>query len=140
MNNQQYTRITYKDDDSDEEHEDDGNVLDNIVDLKQINARLQDWFAKIKSKQSHHADTLDRFTAEIHSSVFTPTVAHTLPQDHGARTKAMSTEQFDKVIDSVRDAIQAGIQPRLVTKGSSGSYFAIDRQQRVVGIFKPKKE
>ena len=141
MNNQQYTRLQYRDDSDEEEDGMDGpNVLDNIVDLKQINARLQDWFAKIKSKQSGYNKDFDRFAAEIHSSVFTPTIPPTLHESQLGVSKSMTSEQFDSVIDGVRDAINAGIQPRLVTKGSSGSYFALNKEQRIVGIFKPKNE
>lgn len=141
MNQQQYTRLgQYRDDDSDGDGEDDNNVLENIVDLKQINARLQDWFTKIKSKQAPEDKEFDRFSAEIHNSVFTPIVPSVLPHASSSDTKSMTSAQFDTVIDSVRDAITTGIQPRLVTKGSSGSYFALNKQQKIVGIFKPKNE
>lgn len=140
MNQQQYTRLGQYRDDEPENEEFDSNVLDNIVDLKQINARLQDWFAKIKTKQTSTSKDFDRFAAEIHSSVFTPTILPTLLDDSIPSTKSMTSSQFDTVIDSVRDAISAGIHPRLVTKGSSGSYFALNKQQKIVGIFKPKNE
>lgn len=140
MNQQQYTRLgQYRDDELDGE-EVDSNVLDNIVDLKQINARLQDWFAKIKTRQPGSSKDFDRFAAEIHSSVFTPRIPSTLPEESLTCTKSMTTNQFDSVIDSVREAISTGIQPRLVTKGSSGSYFALNKQHKIVGIFKPKNE
>ncbi|ORY86106.1 phosphatidylinositol 3 and 4-kinase-domain-containing protein [Protomyces lactucae-debilis] len=127
-------------DQGDEEDEEDNTVLDNIVDLKQINARLQDWFHKIKVKQSSSAKNFDRFAAEIHTSVFTPKIEPVQSSRDQSDSKSMSAADFDAVIDSVRSAISSGIQPRLVTKGSSGSYFAINRQQKVVGIFKPKNE
>lgn len=142
MNQQQYSRLgQYRDDDATSEDLD-TNVLDNIVDLKQINARLQDWFAKIKTKQSGSGSKkeFDKFAAEIHSSVFTPVILATLSDDALSTTKSMTPAQFDRVIDSVRDAISTGVHPRLVTKGSSGSYFALNRQHKVVGIFKPKNE
>lgn len=40
----------------------------------------------------------------------------------------------------VRQAIDAGIHPRLNSKGSSGSYFARDADGHTLGIFKPKDE
>lgn len=143
MSRQQYTRLgQYRDEEIDEQDED-SNMLDNIVDLKQINAHLQDWFTKIKLKPSAKKD-FDIFSAPIHSSVFTPQIPRDRdPSDLNESrpaSKSISTSQFEAVVDSVRDAIHSGIQPRLVTKGSSGSYFVLNKQHKTVGIFKPKNE
>ncbi|ORY52830.1 phosphatidylinositol 3 and 4-kinase-domain-containing protein [Leucosporidium creatinivorum] len=52
----------------------------------------------------------------------------------------MSEETFEGLVERVRQAIEAGVQPRLNSKGSSGSYFARDASGAVLGIFKPKDE
>lgn len=141
MSQQQYTRLDQYGDEEGNTGLEDSKMLETIVDLKQINAHLQEWFTKIKLKQPSKKDC-DIFSTAIHSSVFTPTIPPTTstPSRSNGSSKALSPAQFDAVIDSVREAIHSGIQPRLVTKGSSGSYFALNRQHKVVGIFKPKNE
>ncbi|CCG81025.1 putative Phosphatidylinositol 4-kinase type II subunit alpha [Taphrina deformans PYCC 5710] len=143
---QQYTRLGQHSGDEDgHAMQEESNMLDNIVDLKQINAHLQDWFTKIKVKQPSKKD-FDVFSTSIHSSVFTPKIPKPSESDGDDSatgdqlSKSITTTQFDHVIDSVKEAISRGIQPRLVTKGSSGSYFALNKQQKIVGIFKPKNE
>lgn len=43
-------------------------------------------------------------------------------------------------MERVQTAIEEGVQPRLNSKGSSGSYFARDPSGSTIGIFKPKDE
>lgn len=45
-----------------------------------------------------------------------------------------------RLVDQVKEAIECDVQPRLNSKGSSGSYFARDRTGTTIGIFKPKDE
>lgn len=52
----------------------------------------------------------------------------------------MTRDQFDALVHQVEEAIDRGVQPRLNAKGSSGSYFAKDRNGKTVAIFKPKDE
>jgi phosphatidylinositol 4-kinase type 2 len=52
----------------------------------------------------------------------------------------MTKLQFDDIVESVRTAIELGVHPKLITQGSSGSYFARNAQGKVVGVFKPKDE
>lgn len=52
----------------------------------------------------------------------------------------MTEQNFKPLVDSVRQAISKDIHPRMITKGSSGSYFAVNVSQDVVGVFKPKDE
>ncbi|GJN90949.1 hypothetical protein Rhopal_003963-T1 [Rhodotorula paludigena] len=54
--------------------------------------------------------------------------------------EVMSHDQFEALVDDVRRAITVGVHPRLNSKGSSGSYFARDRDGHTVGIFKPADE
>ncbi|KAL8298389.1 hypothetical protein RB597_006779 [Gaeumannomyces tritici] len=121
------------------------------VDLKAINARLERWADEIASKFKRHrgkkggADEEERL--EIHHSVFQapegvrPATAESLadPTAHGG-SPDMSPEEFEAVVESVRVAIEQGVHPRMITQGSSGSYFARNPEGKVVGVFKPKDE
>ncbi|GAA5933140.1 hypothetical protein JCM1841_003689 [Sporobolomyces salmonicolor] len=52
----------------------------------------------------------------------------------------VTRHQFLEFANEVRTAIDGGVQPRLNSKGSSGSYFARNRLGQIIGIFKPKDE
>ncbi|KAI8359564.1 phosphatidylinositol 3 and 4-kinase-domain-containing protein [Mortierella sp. GBAus27b] len=84
----------------------------------------------------------------FHSSVFTPVMdsvidgqnvkpAPVLTPDHD---EPMTSERFVAIVDSVKDAIKANMQPERIVQGSSGSYFCRTRDGRKVGVFKPKNE
>ncbi len=80
---------------------------------------------------------------EIHHSVFQapdgvrPATAETLATPEPGY---MSRAEFDTIINSVRVAIEQGVHPRMISQGSSGSYFARNVEGKVVGVFKPKDE
>jgi len=116
------------------------------VDLKAINARLERWADEIASKfkrgRSKKTGEEDE-RLEIHHSVFQPpegvrpVTAEMLAQpEPGYMTKA----EFETIVQSVRLAIQQGMHPRMISQGSSGSYFARNPDGKVVGVFKPKDE
>ncbi|MCJ1313459.1 phosphatidyl inositol kinase [Agyrium rufum] len=119
------------------------------VDIKAINARLERWAEEIaskfkinKSRKTHKEERL-----EIHHSVFQapegmrPLTAEGLSiegtQEQGQR---MTKEEFEEVVESVRVAIEIGMHPKMISQGSSGSYFARNSNGKVVGVFKPKDE
>ena len=52
----------------------------------------------------------------------------------------MTKTEFEAIVDSVRTAIQQSVHPRMISQGSSGSYFARNLEGKVVGVFKPKDE
>ena len=117
------------------------------VDIKAINARLERWADEIASKfkiNKVKGKTDEEEKLEIHHSVFQapdglrPATAETLASDidHGR----MSKLEFDDVVESVRVAIEQGIHPKMISQGSSGSYFALNSDRKVVGVFKPKDE
>lgn len=54
--------------------------------------------------------------------------------------KAGDEAAFAATVAAVEEAIAAGVQPQLITAGSSGSYFARDKTGRKVAVFKPKDE
>ncbi|KAI9760389.1 MAG: hypothetical protein M4579_001685 [Chaenotheca gracillima] len=120
------------------------------VDIKAINARLEKWAEEIASKfkigkvkgKSEEEERL-----EIHHSVFQPpdgmrpATAETLDaESHDNSGDRITKIDFDDVIESVRKAIDAGVHPKMISQGSSGSYFARNKDGLVVGVFKPKDE
>lgn len=118
------------------------------VDIKAINARLERWADEIaqKFKIRKHKDTPEDEVLEIHHSVFQapdwvrPATAETLTFDYEGGSDRMTKLQFDEIVESVQVAIEQGMHPKLITQGSSGSYFARNSQGKVVGVFKPKDE
>ena len=118
------------------------------VDIKAINARLERWADEIASKfkinrvkgKSQAEEQL-----EIKHSVFQapegvrPVSPGTLDEEE-AHPDRMTKMQFDDVVESVRVAIELGVHPKMISQGSSGSYFARNTDGKVVGVFKPKDE
>lgn len=49
-------------------------------------------------------------------------------------------DEFRKLLKQVNTAIRAGINPERIRQGSSGSYFILNDQRKVIGVFKPKTE
>jgi phosphatidylinositol 4-kinase type 2 len=119
------------------------------VDLKAINARLERWADEIASRFKLKKGSGKYATEhlEIQHSVFQapdwirPATQEALNTEYadppGLR---MTTEEFDDIVESVRIAIENDVHPTLISKGSSGSYFARNSQGTVVGVFKPKDE
>lgn len=119
------------------------------VDIKAINARLERWAEEIASKfkiSSVKGKTQEEEHLEIHHSVFQPPpgvrpyTAHDLYTYNAAQTERMTRDQFDQVVESVHVAIELGTHPKMISQGSSGSYFARNSEGKVVGVFKPKDE
>ncbi|KAL9101633.1 MAG: hypothetical protein Q9163_003131 [Psora crenata] len=120
------------------------------VDIKAINARLERWAEEIASKfkiSRVKGKTQEEEQLEIKHSVFQapeglrPASAETLVSD-GAEAPGdrMTKMGFDDVVESVRVAIELGVHPKMISQGSSGSYFARNSEGEVVGVFKPKDE
>ena len=119
------------------------------VDIKAINARLERWAEEIaqKFKRRNKGRSPEDDHLEIHHSVFQapewvrPATAETLASDQVEPTGATMTKlEFDDVVERVRVAIELGVHPKLISQGSSGSYFAKDAQGKTVAVFKPKDE
>jgi phosphatidylinositol 4-kinase type 2 len=119
------------------------------VDLKALNVRLERWAEEIATKfklkkQTRAADTEQ---LEIQHSVFQAPdwirpanneTLHTVYADPpGTR---MAKTEFEDTVESVRVAIENGVHPLLISKGSSGSYFAKNSPGTTLGVFKPKDE
>ena len=120
------------------------------VDIKAINARLERWADEIAAKfKIHKVRGKSRYDEqlEIHHSVFTPpdgmrpATAETLASDAADGSGAHMTKlEFDDIVETVKVAIELGIHPKMITQGSSGSYFAKNSEGKTVGVFKPKDE
>ncbi|KAK4982819.1 Phosphatidylinositol 4-kinase LSB6 [Elasticomyces elasticus] len=121
------------------------------VDIKAINARLERWADEIAQKlkiRKVKGKTQEEERLEIHHSVFQapdwirPATAETLAHEYdtGAGSERLSKDEFDDIVESVRVAIELGVHPKLISQGSSGSYFARNTDGKVVGVFKPKDE
>ncbi len=120
------------------------------VDIKAINARLERWAEEIASKFKIHrvkGKSSEEEQLEILHSVFqapegirpasAETLASELPDSHGEK---MTQSGFEEVVESVKVAIELGVHPKMISQGSSGSYFARNSEGKVVGVFKPKDE
>jgi phosphatidylinositol 4-kinase type 2 len=116
------------------------------VDIKAINARLERWADEIASKfkiGKTKGKTAEE-QLEIYQSVFQapeglrPIMKEMLlAYGDGGR---MTAAEFEAIVESVRIAIEQGIHPKMISQGSSGSYFARNSEGTVVGVFKPKDE
>lgn len=119
------------------------------VDIKAINARLERWAEEIKDRfkiRRVKGKTAEDEQLEIHHSVFQPPdwiqpatkeSLHVDEEDVGER---LSKLEFDDIVEGVRTAIELGTHPKLISQGSSGSYFARNSSGKTVGVFKPKDE
>ena len=119
------------------------------VDIKAINARLERWAEEIASKfkiTSVKGKTQEEEQLEIHHSVFQapagvrPYSAQQIAIYAAEESERMTKSQFDDVVESVHVAIELGTHPKMISQGSSGSYFARNSEGKVVGVFKPKDE
>lgn len=117
------------------------------IDIKAINTRLERWADEIASKfkiNKVKGKTAAEERLEIHHSVFQPPEglrplsAEELATD--PENNRMTKEQFEEIVESVRVAIEQGLHPKMISQGSSGSYFARNPEGKVVGVFKPKDE
>jgi hypothetical protein len=121
------------------------------VDLKALNARLERWADEIASrlKLKKGLGPGKQYTQhlEIQHSVFQapdglrPATEETLDTEFadpaGIR---MPAQEFEEIVESVRVAIEMDVHPTLISKGSSGSYFARNSEGTILGVFKPKDE
>ncbi|KAF3903068.1 hypothetical protein ABW21_db0201342 [Orbilia brochopaga] len=115
------------------------------VDIKAINNRLEKWAEEIASKfkrkgKSKRLNGEKRL--EIYYSVFVPPEGmRALTMEYtGYPEPVYSRREFEDVVDSVKYAIGRGVHPKLISQGSSGSYFAKNSSGKTVGVFKPKDE
>ena len=120
------------------------------MDIKAINARLERWAEEIASKfkiNKNRGKIHEEEPLEIQHSVFQApegmrppsieTLSSTASEQQGGR---MTKTDFDDIVESVKVAIELGVHPKMISQGSSGSYFARNSDGKTVGVFKPKDE
>lgn len=119
------------------------------IDIKAINARLERWADEIASKfkiSSVKGKSEKEERLEIHHTVFQPPEGlkpYTAPQLAALPVGGpdrFTRQDFEEITESIRIAIEMGIHPKMISQGSSGSYFARNTDGKVVGVFKPKDE
>lgn len=119
------------------------------VDIKAINARLERWAEEFASKFKIHrvkGKSYEEEKLEIYHSVFQapngvqPITAEELESEEVEAATRKARNGFEEVVENVRLAIELGVHPRMISQGSSGSYFARNSEGKVVGVFKPKDE
>ncbi|RIA90805.1 phosphatidylinositol 3 and 4-kinase-domain-containing protein [Glomus cerebriforme] len=96
---------------------------------------------RLKGKEK----VLDKAELEINKSVFEPIPTlqdwkpniSLLTPNH---EEPLTNQKFIEIVESVKAAIAANIQPTRISQGSSGSYFCRNKEGKVVGVFKPKNE
>ncbi|KAL1748661.1 phosphatidylinositol 3 and 4-kinase-domain-containing protein [Schizophyllum fasciatum] len=99
-----------------------------------------------KVKRKKKASGVQR--RKIWRSVFEPYVPPAFEEIGPVKTldhePPMTRAQFDAMVQAIKDAIAEGIHPKMIAKGSSGSYFARAKDEtgrvRTVAVFKPKDE
>ncbi|PPR07411.1 hypothetical protein CVT26_013727 [Gymnopilus dilepis] len=118
------------------------------IDLTKLDNAFKRWTESIAQKVKRKKKTADHSKKQIWRSVFEPSVLP-VPNPGFAKTldhKAPMTQaDFDALVRSVKEAINEGIHPKMITKGSSGSYFARAKVEGKVqtvahSVFKPKDE
>ncbi|KAF4620550.1 hypothetical protein D9613_000667 [Agrocybe pediades] len=116
------------------------------IDLSKLDSAFKRWTESIAQKVKRKKKATGSSRKQIWHSVFEPTVPP-VPNSGFMKTldhkPPMTQADFDALVRSVKDAINEGIHPKMITKGSSGSYFArakIDGRVQTVAVFKPKDE
>ncbi|KAK7692630.1 hypothetical protein QCA50_004263 [Cerrena zonata] len=117
------------------------------IDLSKLDTAFKRWTESIAQKVKRKKKVEDNSRKEIWKSVFDPQVTAFITETGPIKTldhkSPMSKEDFDILVNAVKDAIGDGIHPKMITKGSSGSYFArakVDGRIQTVAVFKPKDE
>ncbi|KAJ3845446.1 phosphatidylinositol 3 and 4-kinase-domain-containing protein [Lentinula raphanica] len=118
------------------------------IDLTKLDNAFKRWTESIAHKvKKRKKKSTEHSKREIWRSVFEPTVVGSVTEgmvktlDH---KPPMTQAEFDALVQSIRDSIAEGLHPKMITKGSSGSYFARAKDEygkvRTVAVFKPKDE
>ncbi|KAI0315476.1 phosphatidylinositol 3 and 4-kinase-domain-containing protein [Amylostereum chailletii] len=118
------------------------------IDLRKLDTAFKRWTESIAQKMKRKKKKEEvHGRKEILRSVFDPPVFGSSTPAGPVKTldhkPPMSQADFDAVVQSVKQAISEGIHPKMITKGSSGSYFARAKSEgrvQTVAVFKPKDE
>ncbi|CAG8575442.1 3644_t:CDS:2, partial [Acaulospora morrowiae] len=116
-------------------------ITEDIVDVPR-NTWSQIFPKKLKSKGTVKGNDKE---LELYKSVFEPIQnlqdwQPSVPPLTANHEPPLTPELYLAILDSVKGAIAAGTQPIRISQGSSGSYFCRNKEERIVGVFKPKNE
>jgi hypothetical protein len=114
------------------------------VTLDDIDSRFKRWKEAVATKIGK-GKSKGPETATLLISVFEPEVGSFSPEksSRGKRGTAPSVQSESDISDdvaAVREAIEAGVLPKMIQTGSSGSYFARTKDGMIRGVFKPSDE
>ncbi|KAJ7703208.1 phosphatidylinositol 3 and 4-kinase-domain-containing protein [Mycena rosella] len=119
------------------------------IDLSSIDSAFKQWTVAITSRLSKKKKLKGPAKLKIWRSVFEPVGVRDSEVDPNPvktldHKPPMTQAEFNALAESVRSAIDEGIHPKMISKGSSGSYFARARNEvgrvHTVAIFKPMDE
>ncbi|TCD64160.1 phosphatidyl inositol kinase [Steccherinum ochraceum] len=118
------------------------------IDLSKLDSAFKRWTESIAQKVKRKKKQEDNSRKEIWKSEFEPTIAPVAMPDYGPvktldHNPPMTKDDFTMLVRAVQEAIGDGIHPKMITKGSSGSYFARAKKEgkvQTVAVFKPKDE
>ncbi|KAF8629679.1 hypothetical protein AX17_005615 [Amanita inopinata Kibby_2008] len=118
------------------------------IDLKKLDSAFKRWTESIAQKVKRKKKVAKHARKQIWRSVFEPTPTSPLTFDCPVKTldhkPPMTQAEFEELVLSVKNAILEGIHPKMISKGSSGSYFARAKNEanriHTVAVFKPKDE
>ncbi|KAI9509402.1 phosphatidylinositol 3 and 4-kinase-domain-containing protein [Russula earlei] len=118
------------------------------IDLRKLDAAFKRWTESIAQKIKRKKKVEDiHVKKDIVRSVFEPPFVSTTTSGGVIKTldhkPPVTQEEYDALVQSVKHAVSEGIHPKMIAKGSSGSYFArakVDGRIKTVSVFKPKDE
>ncbi|KAJ7647342.1 phosphatidylinositol 3 and 4-kinase-domain-containing protein [Roridomyces roridus] len=119
------------------------------IDLGSLDTAFKKWTVAIASRlKLQKKATAGPSKIQIHRSVFEPWDGIPPVEPNPVKTldhkPPMTQAEFTQLVDGVKSAINEGIQPKMIVKGSSGSYFARSKNEfgkvHTVAVFKPKDE
>lgn len=108
-----------------------------------IDSRFRRWKRAVAQRMKHGKHKESKHPTVL-ISVFDGDEASELGISDAPRVESTAHRAFDEDVEGVRSAILAGVLPKMITTGSSGSYFARLRDDRgkvkICGVFKPADE
>ncbi|KAJ7497289.1 phosphatidylinositol 3 and 4-kinase-domain-containing protein [Mycena latifolia] len=118
------------------------------IDLSSLDSAFKQWTLAIASRLKIQKKAKEGPSKkQIWRSVFEPVGVQEVDPDPVKtldHKPPMTQTEFNALAESVRNAIDEGIHPKMITKGSSGSYFARAKNENgrvhTVAVFKPMDE
>ncbi|CEP25253.1 LSB6 [Cyberlindnera jadinii] len=114
-----------------------------VISMRSINDTVSRWTNSI-TKWTSSSNCIDGVPSEIQYSVFKAplglTPVQSIPREGFLNQGPVTEAEFHIIVEDAIVAIETGIKPKRISAGSSGSYFIYSKQNKIVGVFKPKDE